>query len=195
MFTKSLGKALIFTPVLLALACSAITPKVTPAAADIEKEEQAVYSFFVGTSTGPALILQDTSTNVGEQDSQMIRDNIMTAFKSISPETVDSYLARNEQPGQLSPDMDLGVEYILLNTDELSKITSQPNWGELLTEKYPGSHGYTIFSRVGFNNSLDQAVIYVGSVGGPLMGSGYYCLMEKKDGEWTLKEQYMVWIS
>jgi hypothetical protein len=32
-------------------------------------------------------------------------------------------------------------------------------------------------------------------MGGPLMGSGFYYLMEKENGEWILKEQYMVWIS
>ena len=195
MFTKLISRALIFTPVLLALACSTFTPKAAPTAADIEKEEQAVYSFFVGASTGPALILEDTSANISNEDSRKTRKGILSAFKDISPETVDSYLARNEQPGQLSPDMDLGVEYVLLSADELSEITSQPNWGELLTRKYPGSYGYTFFSRVGFNQALDQAVIYVGSMGGHLMGSGFYYLMEKENGEWILKEQYMVWIS
>jgi len=48
---------------------------------------------------------------------------------------------------------------------------------------------------VGFNNSLDQAVIYVGNMAGPLIGSGFYYLMEKKNGEWVIKEQVMVWIS
>ena len=87
------------------------------------------------------------------------------------------------------------MDYVLLSADELAKISSQPNWGELLAKKYPNSHGYTIFSRVGFNKTLDQAVIYVGKVAGPMMGSGSYYLMEKKNGLWLLKEQINVWIS
>jgi hypothetical protein len=116
-------------------------------------------------------------------------------LKDISNETLNSYLARNAQPSQLSPDMNLGMDYILLSADELAEISSQSNWGELLNEKYPNSHGYTVFSRVGFNNSLDQALIYVGNVAGPLMGAGFYYLMEKKNGEWIIREQVMVWIS
>jgi hypothetical protein len=180
---------------LAVLACSLFTPSPTPSAAEIEKEEQAVYSFFVGGNGGNALILQETSTDISVDDPKAIKENIMSGFKNISSQTVDSYLARNEQPSQLSPDMELGVEYTLLTLDELSKITSQPNWHEVLNEKYPGSGGYTIFSRVGFNNTLDQAVIYVGQVAGPLMGAGYYNLMEKQNGEWKLMEQVMVWIS
>jgi len=91
--------------------------------------------------------------------------------------------------------MQIGVDYTIVTADDLQKITSQPNWGELLTEKYKGAHGYTIFSHVGFNNSLDQAVIYVGQVAGPLMGAGCCYLMEKQNGEWKIKEQAMVWIS
>ncbi|MBI5952756.1 MAG: hypothetical protein HY865_13955 [Chloroflexi bacterium] len=140
---------------LFVLACSLFTPGPTPSAADIEKEEQAIYSFFVGAKVGTVLILRETETNISPADSKDIRDNIMSGFKDISRETVDSYLARNAEPSQLSPDMDLGTEYILLTLEELSQITSQPNWQEVLNEKYPGSGGYTIFSRVGFNNTLD----------------------------------------
>lgn len=177
------------------IACSIFTPTATPSAADIEKEEQAVYSFFVYDPGGVAIILQDTSANISEADPQESIDYIKSGLKGISNETLDSYLARNAQPGQLSADMNLGMDYILLSTEELAEISSGPNWGELLTEKYPSSHGYTIFSRVGFNNSLDQAVIYVGSVAGPLMGAGFYYLMEKKNGEWVIKEQVLAWIS
>jgi hypothetical protein len=183
------------TLMLFVLACSLFTPRPTPSVADIEKEEQAIYSFFVGANEGTVLILQETSTNISSTDPKDIRDNIMSGFKNISRETVNSYLERNAKPSQLSPEMDLGVEYTLLTPEELSKITSQPNWHEILNEKYPGSGGYTIFSRVGFNNTLDQAVVYVGQVQGPLMGTGFYNLLEKQDGEWKLMDQIMVWIS
>ena len=117
------------------------------------------------------------------------------ASRTFQKETVNSYLTRNAQPSQLSPNMDLGVEYVLLTPEDLSKITSQPNWHEVLNEKYPGSGGYTVFSRVGFNNTLDQAVVYVSQVAGPLMGTGFYTLLEKQNGDWKLMEQVMVWIS
>ncbi len=176
------------------LACSLFTPAApTPSAADIEKEEQAVYSFFVNGN--PALILQNTSTDIAQDDPKQMVDYIKTGLKNVTDETVDNFLERNAQPSQLSPDMDLGVDYVLLTEEELAQISSQPNWGEVLSQKYPGANGYTIFSRVGFNNTLDQALIYVGNVGGPLMGSGSYFLMEKQNGEWVIKEEIMVWIS
>ena len=196
MSIKLLKKASIILLTLNFIACSIFTPAVpTPSKADIEKEEQAIYSFFVSGSNGTAVIMLETSTNISGQAPREIREHIKSSFKDISNETVESYLARNAQPSQLSSDMNLGMDYVFLSADELSKISSQLNWGELLAGKYPNSHGYTIFSRIGFNNSLDQAVIYVGNVEGPMMGSGFYYLMEKENGEWVIKEQVMVWIS
>ncbi len=175
-------------------ACGLFTPQPKPSAADIEKEEQAVYAFFVSDAMGPAVILQDTDTNINSDDPQETVDYVKSGLKSISNETLDSYMDRNAQSSQLSPDMDLGVGYVLLSSDEMSNIFLQPDGWDVFHQKYSRA-GYQVFSRVGFNNTLDQAVIYVGQMAGPLMGSGNYYLLEKENGEWILKEQIMVWIS
>jgi hypothetical protein len=196
MFMKLLKKVSIFLLALNFIACSIFTPASTskPTAADIEKEEQAVYAFFVGGNTGTVVILQDTSTNISTDDPQQSIDYVRSGLPSASKETLNNYLERNRQSSQLSPDMQIGVDYVLLSSDELSTIMSQPNGWDAFYAKYSHS-GYTQFSRVGFNKTLDQAVVYVGGMAGPLMGSGYYYLMEKKNGEWVIKEQIMAWIS
>jgi hypothetical protein len=132
MSIKLFNKLFVFIPVLAAIACSTLVPKPGVKEADIEREEQAVYFFFIGPGNGPFLILQETSTGISEQSPQELRASLKSGFKNITNETIDSYLARNEKPGQLSPDMKLGVDYTLLTTEELAKISSQPNWGDLL---------------------------------------------------------------
>lgn len=194
--TRLFKKVLIVLFASTLTACSAISPAApTPSAEEIEKEEQAVYSFFLPNTGNPVLILEETSSDVSSDNAEQTIDYIKSDLEDISKQTLNSFLERNAEHTQLSANMDLGVEYTLLSADDLHRIASQPNWGKLLEEEYPGAHGYTIFSRVGFNNNLDQALIYVGSVGGPLMGSGTYFLMEKQNGEWIMKEQIMSWIS
>ena len=185
--------SLLLIPVILSCSLFTSTPK--PSQADIENEEQAVYAVFVADSKGPAVILQNTSTSTVEEDPELMIDNIKGGLPGISSATIDSFVERNTQSSQLSPAMQLGVEYVLLSEERLAEISSQVNWHEVLQERFPGSNGYLIFSRVGFNQSLDQAVIYVGQVAGPLMGAGYYYLLEKQAGEWIIKEETMVWIS
>lgn len=188
-------KAVLFISLALTIfACSVFTPKPTPSAAEIEKEEQVIYSFFMPPS-GTALILQDTSTSMTDDNPQQTMDYVKSSMKGISNETIGNFLDRNKKSSQLAPGMQLGVDYVLMSQNELHAITSQSNWGEVLNEKYPNSHGYLIFSRVGFNNMLDQALIYVGQMRGPLNGNGDYYLMEKQNGQWVIKDQIMVWIS
>jgi hypothetical protein len=196
MFTLLLKRFPILLLAVSFMACSVLTPAAAPTrvAGDIDKEEQSVYSFFARENS-KALILQDTSTNIAGDSPQQTTDFIKSGLKDVSQQALDNYLERNQQPGELSADMNLGVDYVLLTKEDLANISSQPNWGQLLNEKYPGTHGYIIFSRVGFNNALDQAVVYVGNVDGPLMGAGYYYLMERQKGQWLVKDQVMAWIS
>ena len=91
--------------------------------------------------------------------------------------------------------MNVGVEYQLLSADEFAEISSQSDWGNVLKEKYPDSNGYMFFSRVGFNNAHDQALIYVGRVYGPLAGEASYYLLEKKDAKWMIVNQIIRVIS
>jgi len=193
--TRFFRTVLILILIPASLACSLFTSGPTPSQTDIEKEEQAVYAFFVSRNNGTAVILQNTSTGLGDETPRQSIENYKGSLSGISTETIENYAQRNEQSSQLSADMQLGGDYVLLSEDELREISSQGNWHEILQEKYPGSNGYLIFSRVGFNRTLDQAVIYVGEVAGPLMGAGFYYLLEKQDGEWTIIEQTMVWIS
>lgn len=195
MLIDAIKKTILVLITLIFSSCSFLIPAAMPTVADMDKEEQAVYSFFVHDTGGVALILQETSTNISDDEPEQSINFIKSGLKRISKETIDSYLIRNSQSNQLSPDMNLGMDYILLTAEELAEVSRQPNWHKLLNERYPNSHGYTIFSRVGFNNTLDQAIIYVGSVAGPMMGAGFYYLMEKNNGEWVIKEQINVWIS
>jgi len=179
-----------------ACASQASTPIVSPD--DIEKEEQAVYASFFKNISGTVVILQDTSTQwlpSSSEDLKQRMDYIASGLPNASKETLDNYFERNRrQPSQLSPDMQLGINYILLSEDEFSTIMNQPNGWEAFYGKYSPSV-YMQFSRVGFNETLDEAIVYVGSVPGPMMGSGNYYLLEKKDGQWVIKEQVLAWVS
>ncbi len=195
MIPSMLKNAPILLLALAFTACSALAPaRPTPPAAQVEQEEQAVYAAYFKDKAGPLVILQDTATDISPDSQQQTLEYIRSDLENLSGETLEDYLYRNRQPSQLSADMQIGVDYVLLSEDELSAIFHQPDGWEIFNQKYPRS-GYTVLSRVGFNRSLDQALIYAGHMGGPLSGAGYYYLMEKINGQWELKDQVMVWIS
>jgi hypothetical protein len=197
MSAKFLRTALALLLVSMFTACSSFQSVPEPSQADIEKEEQAVYASFFKGNSETIVILQDTSTQwlpSSSEDLKQRLDYIASGLPSASKETLDTYFENNRQPSQLSPDMQLGIHYILLSAEEFSTVMNQPNGWDAFYEKYSPS-GYMQFSRVGFNKTLDQAIVYVGSIPGPLMGSGNYYLLEKKDGQWMIKEQVLAWVS
>jgi hypothetical protein len=66
----------------------------------------------------------------------------------------------------------------------------------------PQGVGYETFSRVGFNANLDQALVYMGSEEDMVVGTyesgvgqGYYYLMKKVNGVWTIDQKVQVWIT
>jgi hypothetical protein len=173
------------------------TPTPVVAQADLEKEEQAVYASFVRGNPETIVIQKDTSTRwllSSEDELKQRMDYIASGLPNASNETLDNYFQRNRQSTQLSPDMQLGIHYILLSADDLSAIVDRPDGWEAFYKKYSPS-GYMQFSRVGFNNTLDQAIIYVGVIPGAMMGSGNYYLLEKKGGQWSIREQVLAWVS
>lgn len=171
------------------------TPVVSQA--DLEKEEQAVYASFFKNNSETIVIQKDTSTRwlpSSEDELKQRMDYIASGLPNASSGTLDNYFQRNRQSTQLSPDMQLGIQYILLSADELSAVVDQPDGWEAFYKKYSPS-GYMQFSQVGFNNTLDQAIIYVGVIPGAMMGSGNYYLLEKKAGQWNIREQVLAWVS
>jgi hypothetical protein len=191
-------------PIILILvtACAgrASTPIVSPpvvSESDLQKEEQAVYASFFHGNSETIVIQEETSTAwlpSSEEEMKQRMDYIASGLPNASKETLDHYFESNRQPSQLSPEMQLGVHYILLSTEELSAVMDQPDGWNAFHEKYSPS-GYMQFSRVGFNNTVDQAIVYVASIPGPMMGSGNYYLLEKKAGQWSIREQVLAWVS
>ena len=173
------------------------TPTPVVSQADLEKEEQAIYASFLKNSLEPIVIQKDTSTEwlrSSEDELKQRMEYIASGLPNASNETLDDFFQRNRQSTQLAPDMQLGVHYILLSTDDLSAVMDQPNGWDAFHEKYSPS-GYMQFSRVGFNDTADQAIVYVGSIPGPMMGSGNYYLLEKEAGQWSIREQVLAWVS
>lgn len=162
----------------------------------IEQDEQAIYALFFSDFSGTiAIVREDTFGSSYPQDEQETRDYIKSNLSDISDETLNNYIERNTVSSKLPATMKLGVDYVLLSTPEFLEITSESNWGEILKEKYPGSQGCTSFSRVGFNNSRTQALVYVIRILGPLVGGGEYYLLEYNAGNWEIIDQFLNVIS
>ncbi len=172
----------------------------TPPAAQIDQEEQAVYAalFKDMFPSAPSIVLMDmTATDPGgvaNTTSQV--EYIMKNLRDADPSVAESFKARNDQAYPLSPEMKVGIQYILLTQSQRNEIFSQNQDGwDAFYKNYPDAPGLTGISRVGFNEKFDQALVYIGTQSHYLAGAGYYVLLVKTNGAWAVSQKVMSWIS
>lgn len=55
-------------------------------------------------------------------------------------------------------------------------------------EKYPNAHGFVTFSRVGFNKNKTQAFLQVSTSSGCRGSDTCFYILEKNNGEWSVKD-------
>jgi hypothetical protein len=194
-------KILFFAFTVLSLAACAATPTPVPtlSANQIDVEEQAVYTAVLQAmfSASSFVIMDTTATDPGgvENTAQTL-GYVLQNMHDVAPETVDSFRFRNDSADSIRPDMNLGVEYVLLSRAERNQIFGQNQSGwEIFYSRYPNTPGITTFSRVGFNVALDQALVYFGRQSDGLAGAGYYLLLKKANGIWAIDQKVMTWIS
>ncbi|MFA5873526.1 MAG: hypothetical protein WC832_06145 [Anaerolineales bacterium] len=188
-----------FLAVIVAACTGTPAPTSTPSAEQMDAEEQAVYAALLRNlySASSYVIMDTTATGpTGVEDTASTLDHIMQNMHAVDLETADSFRVRNDAAYPVRLDMDLGSGYVLLSQGEMSQIFSQNRDGwQVFYGQYPDAPGIITLSRVGFNKSLDQALVYVGTMSHWLAGAGYYILLKKGNGSWMVDQQVMTWIS
>ena len=193
-------KFLLVILVIVLPACAATpAPLPTPSEAQIDTGQQDVYAALLQKlySASSYVIMDSTATGpAGVGDTASTLDLMMQNMPGLDQQTADSFRVRNEAAYPVPPDMHLGSAYALLSQPNMRQIFSQNRDGwQLFYEIYPGTPGITTLSRVGFNATLDQALVYVGTLSHWLAGAGYYVLLKKVNGAWIVDQQVMSWIS
>lgn len=191
------------------LACSVMPMTQRPA--DVSAEEYAVYSALLANTFVDAdkqdtsdeqikvklLVIKDqTSTDsTTEVDSAKTAQYFRQAFPTLTEEVVKDYRARNIAPAQLKDSFDLKLKHVLIGKQKLQKIFKGAGWWQEFYKRYPNSEGLVVLSRVGFNTSMNQVLVYIGHTCGGLCGTGHYVMLEKGAGGWRVVKRLMVWIS
>jgi hypothetical protein len=193
-------KSLLFSLALCLAACTAKPASSPTLSADqIEVEEQAVYAYLLPKMyhNRGYVIMDTTATSVtGVENTSQTLDYVLQNMHSVTAETVDSFRLRNDKAYPIRPDLDLGSPYTLLSQAGRNKIFSQNQSGwEIFYNRFPQAPGITTLSRAGFNSNLDQALVYIGTQSNWLAGAGYYVLLKKAGGVWSIDQQVMAWIS
>jgi len=114
-----------------------------------------------------------------------------------SRETFSDYADKARSACAVKPEFGDPNSYKIIARDEIDNFFKKSvgrGWQEFY-KKYPKSAGFWQFSRPGYNSTRDEALLYVGHSCGGLCGTGHLYLLSKQNGQWTVKNRVMLWIS
>lgn len=124
---------------------------------------------------------------------------------AVTKETEADYDAKNKVPVVLENKFSLETPVVLLSAADRDKIfhvrgegdkkTADPKGMENLDRLYSKPQGFMSLSRIGFNKSRTQALVYAGNICGSLCGEGRVFLLVKNGNSWKIKYAATTWVS
>jgi hypothetical protein len=170
-------------------------------------EEYAVYDALLTASkefslgSGYQYVTVYDQTGLSERFTQGAND-LVSALRlempGITEELVTNLIAANTEPYHLAPRLAFEVPVVLVSWQEyqtLSNELDEQQCFEVVRERFPHPEfqGWFRLSRVGFNQAMDQALVYVESY--VCNGAGFVALMEKQDNTWSMTAYTLIWLS
>jgi hypothetical protein len=99
------------------------------------------------------------------------------------PETVESFLTAIETQKPLPKELRRLPAFLVVEASEARAITARNGWRDF-ERRNALAPGSVAVSRIGFDPSGSQALLYVDFVCGSLCGSGRFVLLEREGATW-----------
>lgn len=157
-------------------------------------EEAAVYSALLNDELSepfgyllgdPIIIVDMTYTNPFYDTVE--DDRFFENAKSLEKETLENFHTVNADSQILNFPLSVNKEYVYL------RVTTESDWEQL--QNYPNAISVTNFSKIGFNQELDQALVYMAFYCGQECGKANIYFLTRKGDMWEIKSVINVWVS
>jgi hypothetical protein len=181
------------TLMMLALFLSACT---TTRQANRDIEETAIYTLHLDEDPaeyiiGSPIIIQDKTEYFEISDVELWSQR-MPALLS---DTLRDYQASNQQPQVINYALSLERPYAYVSESELDVLIGEFDDWTGFNAKYPDTHVYTFFSKVGFNDDMSQALVYMAHSCGGECGNGNLYLLARRGSRWEIVIMEDLWSS
>jgi hypothetical protein len=179
-------------------------PQITPLRHSSLRREQAqseqypIYSavleHYVTNETKLLVIWNETSRDLSEEYPEDDLTEILPSM--VSQDTIDDYTSRSKETKSLQDLFALSVRCRLIGPEEARQYSDDGfGWWDTFHKKNPLASGVITFSSIGYDEDLNQALVYVEYYCGSLCATGKYFSLEQKDGAWRIMHEHMRWIS
>jgi hypothetical protein len=141
------------------------------------------------------LIVLENTTRFDDFDGDTIFTpdlNLKALSKDLKPETIQSFTAQNAKRQSITSPAKGSLKVELLDKKEAQDTVEYGRWKKLFTA-YPDSSGVVSLSKVGFDKTGTQALVYIANVYGEDAGQGTILFLQKIGQQWKVKEKILNW--
>ncbi len=196
------------------LLCPSMSTQDPPTKPETQDDDYAIYSEVIGqkfvnervdrivvadrTLMGLPPVMMGMTQFGDSPQMQRIRE-------SAANETLQDYEQKNKSSVALENKFSLKVSVVLISEVERDRIflvskggkkgSPNPKGLDEFHRLYPNCQGFMTLSRIGFNPSKTQALLYVGNLCGGLCGSGQFFLLVKEGNSWKIQYVATKWVS
>ncbi len=192
---------LLIASILLLVSCEHTERKtLEPELPVVETEEYAVYRSVIESQILPGhsyeqIVVGDSTNASGVQGWTYDRSVLLENLPALEDETLTDAVLRNDRDYPLENRFGLDLPVSFIADSDLDEIFTDSYGWVRFYRRYQGSPGILGFSRVGFNDAGDQALLYLAHLYGFLGAEGYAVLMTKQSGSWEVADSFLLWIS
>lgn len=119
---------------------------------------------------------------------------IQMRMPEVEEETLSDFKIKNAEEYLIIDLFDIEADVTLVTSAKLHEIFQKGGWTGFY-ETFPYAPGILIFSKVGFNSDMTQALVIVGNSVDILWASGVLYFLVKEDDVWTIHNELLLWIS
>jgi hypothetical protein len=139
------------------------------------------------------VIRENTAKNIHSEDDYW--EYLREQFPSISPQTLEECKTKNKDSKKLKR-FESSIDYVLFEEKDLEDIFKAGTDGwQNFYKRYPGSSGFIELSQVGFNKTMDQALVFITDACGTECAVGRYMLLQRNSKGWEVVKAHTVFVS
>jgi hypothetical protein len=158
--------------------------------------------FDMNAKIGQIVLRDRTHSQYASGSTRENWDQVKIRLRSLTDDTITGYDVARKSEHELNTKLDIPFKYSLISDKQMADVFPNKNEWDKSPEQwnafynlYPNSAGYNSFSRVGYDKSGGQALVYFVNWCGQLCGTGSYVLLENGPNGWVVKESAGIWIS
>jgi heat shock protein HslJ len=175
------------------------------AQADTSFDEDAVYAALLREwrgGSGQFVILNETRFNAPGKELDETLDAVQTQLKSLEDAglpvldatTMADFRKKNRSLHRLDAILDIPFPVVFISQEEVDALFAggeKAGW-QAFQARYPDTLGILSLSRVGFDETGDQALVYMGLQADDDTG-GFYSLLTRHNSIWTATTSFRLW--